>query len=44
VAPDGQGFYVAARVGPPVEAPDVDHINLVLNWAEELKARAPVGK
>jgi Tol biopolymer transport system component len=44
VAPDGQGFYVAARVGAAVEAPDITHINLVVNWAKELKARVPVGK
>jgi hypothetical protein len=44
VAPDGQAFYAVVRVGPPSEASDVTHIGLVLNWAEELKARIPVGE
>ncbi len=41
VAPDGQRFYVTqARMPPP--PPVVTHINLVLNWLEELKAKVPV--
>ncbi len=41
VAPDGQRFYgVQARPVPPL--PPVTHINLVLNWFEELKAKVPV--
>lgn len=40
VAPDGQRFYtVQWRTPPP--APVVTHVNLVLNWFEELKARVP---
>jgi hypothetical protein len=43
VAPDGQHFYVRQYpVDPP--PPPVTHINLVLNWFEELKARVPVGR
>jgi eukaryotic-like serine/threonine-protein kinase len=41
VAPGGERFYVtqsADRPAPPV----VSHINLVLNWFEELKAKAPM--
>jgi len=40
VAPDGQRFYVVqSRPYPPL--PPVTHINLVLNWFEELKAKVP---
>jgi len=43
VAPDGQRFYaMQARTPPP--PPVVTHINLMLNWFEELKAKAPAGK
>ncbi|MGE5360892.1 MAG: hypothetical protein ACM3NQ_17890 [Bacteroidales bacterium] len=40
VAPDGQRFYVAQPVvaAPP---PPVTHINVVINWFEELKAKVP---
>jgi hypothetical protein len=44
VAPDGNGFYAAARLAPMPQPPEVSHIHLVLNWAEELKARVPAGK
>jgi len=41
VAPDGQRFYAHQlhRVPSP---PAVTHINLILNWFEELKRKAPV--
>jgi len=43
VAPDGQRFYVVqTRTSPP--PPVVTHINLVLNWLEELKAKVPTGR
>jgi Tol biopolymer transport system component len=43
VATDGQRFYVTqARTPPP--RPVVTHINLVLNWFEELKAKVPAQK
>jgi Tol biopolymer transport system component len=41
VSPDGLRFYVTrqmARSSPPV----VTHINLILSWFEELKAKVPV--
>jgi hypothetical protein len=42
VAPDGQRFYVMQqRTLPP--PPPVTHINLILNWFEELKAKVPAG-
>ena len=40
VAPDGQLFYVMqSQTRPP--RPVVTHINLILNWFEELKAKVP---
>ena len=39
VAPDGERFYVVQSTFPP--SPVVTHINLVLNWFEELKAKVP---
>jgi len=43
VAPGGQRFFgVQARPSPPT--PPVTHINLVLNWFEELKAKVPTTK
>jgi hypothetical protein len=45
VAPDGQGFFVVGPPGePPPPRPPVTHINLILNWFEELKAKVPVTK
>jgi Tol biopolymer transport system component len=42
VAPDGQHFYgVQAAPAPPTTP--VTHIDLILNWTEELKARVPAG-
>jgi eukaryotic-like serine/threonine-protein kinase len=41
VAPDGQRFYVV-QTGPTPRVPPVTHINLIQNWAEELKATVPV--
>jgi serine/threonine-protein kinase len=42
VAPDGQRFYgVQSHTPPPT--PVVTHINLILNWFEELKAKVPAG-
>jgi hypothetical protein len=41
VAPDGQRFYTRqSRTLPPPAV--VTHINLTLNWFEELKAKVPV--
>jgi Tol biopolymer transport system component len=41
VTPDGQRFFVVQkRPAPPL--PPVTHVNLVLNWFEELKAKVPV--
>jgi hypothetical protein len=41
VALDGQSFYaMQARTPPP--RPVITHINLIPNWFEELKAKAPV--
>jgi len=42
VAPDGQGFY-AVRMRTPPPPPPVTHIDLVLNWLEELRTKAPGG-
>ena len=41
VSPDGERFYVVQSLPiPPL--PPVTHINVVLNWLEELKAKVPV--
>jgi serine/threonine-protein kinase len=40
VASDGQKFY-ATRAEMPPPPPVVTHINLILNWAEELEAKLP---
>jgi len=40
VARDGQKFY-ATRAEMPPPPPAVTHINLILNWAEELEAKLP---
>ena len=40
VAPDGQRFY-AMQYREPSPAPPTTHINLILNWFEELKVKAP---
>ena len=38
---DGQRFYVTQSVrGPTV--PAVTHVNLVLNWFDELRAKVPI--
>jgi serine/threonine-protein kinase len=42
VAADGQRFYAVQDVTPP-PPPVVTHINLIQNWAEELKAKVPAG-
>jgi dipeptidyl aminopeptidase/acylaminoacyl peptidase len=42
VARDGQHFYATQRMPTPPASP-VTHIQLVLNWTEELKARVPPG-
>jgi hypothetical protein len=42
VARDGQRFYATQRAAPP-PASVVTHINLILNWFEELKAKVPTG-
>lgn len=41
VTPDGQRF-ITTKVRPRDPPPPVTHINLVLNWGEELKARVSV--
>ena len=43
VAPDGLRFYATQPRWPP-PPPSVTHVNIVLNWFEELKAKVPVGK
>jgi hypothetical protein len=40
VSPDGQRFYVIRMATPP-PPPVVTHINLILNWFEELKGKVP---
>jgi hypothetical protein len=40
VAPDGQRFYATRTQAPPLPRP-VSRINIVFNWTEELKAKAP---
>jgi serine/threonine-protein kinase len=40
VTPDGQRFY-AVQVETRPTSPVVTHINLILNWFEELKAKVP---
>jgi len=40
VAPDGQRFYGIQHQTPP-PPPVVTHINLMLNWLEELKQKVP---
>lgn len=40
VAPDGRRFYTVRRVVPP-QPPPVTTINLVQNWFEELRLKAP---
>jgi hypothetical protein len=43
VSLDGQRFYTVQAVpSPPVSL--VTEINLVLNWAEELKTKVPSGQ
>jgi hypothetical protein len=43
VKPDGQGFFGVQTIPPQPVAP-VTHIQLVQNWAEEVKAKVPTGK
>jgi serine/threonine-protein kinase len=43
VAPGGERFYVTESPGPS-PPPVVTHINLVLNWFEELRTKVPTGK
>jgi hypothetical protein len=40
VARDGQRFSVVRRP-TPTPPPVVTHVNLILNWFEELKAKVP---
>ena len=42
VAPDGQRFY-GVQATQMTAAPPVTHINLVLNWLDELRERVPSG-
>ncbi len=42
VAPDGRRFYAVQASLPP--APVVTHINLILNWFEEPKAKVTPGR
>jgi hypothetical protein len=41
VTPDGQRFVVTKVLARDPPAP-VTHVNVVLNWVEELKAKVPV--
>jgi len=41
VAQDGQRFYAVQSRTPLQPSPPVTHINVVLNWFEELKAKVP---
>ena len=43
VTADGQRFYVT-QTRRPLLQPAVTHINLILNWFEELKAKVPTGR
>ena len=43
VTPDGKRLLVISR-GEEGTAPDVQRINVVVNWFEELKRLVPVGK
>ena len=43
VAPDGQRFFAVQR-RPTLPRPPVTHVNLILNWFEELKAKVPGGQ
>jgi hypothetical protein len=40
VAPDGKRLLMIKNIGPATTSQS-DHLNIVLNWAEELKARVP---
>ena len=42
VSPDGQRFFTTRTLPAPPVTP-VTHINLILNWFEELKAKVPAG-
>jgi eukaryotic-like serine/threonine-protein kinase len=42
VAPDGQHFFTIQGQPPPQASP-VTHINLVLNWLDELREKVPGG-
>ena len=42
VSPDGERFFVV-QSHPYAPLPPVTHINLILNWFEELKAKVPAG-
>ena len=43
VAPDGRSFLTPYTPELPA-LPAITHVSLVLNWGEELKARAPAGR
>jgi serine/threonine-protein kinase len=43
VSPDGQRFFTTRTLPAPPVTP-VTHINLILNWFEELKAKVPAGE
>jgi eukaryotic-like serine/threonine-protein kinase len=42
VAPDGQRFFVV-QYRKLADAPPTTHINLIVNWLEELKQKVPTG-
>jgi len=42
VSPNGERFVALQR--EPRSLPAVTHINLMLNWFEELKAKVPTGR
>ena len=41
VSPDGQRFYGVQYGVPAPPPPPVTHLNLILNWFEEVRAKVP---
>jgi hypothetical protein len=42
VSPDGRQFFAVRMVPQPAQP--VTHINLILNWFEDVKAKVPSGR
>jgi hypothetical protein len=40
VAPDGQRFFAVQKLNPP-PPPLVTHINLIVNWLDDLRQKVP---